>query len=433
MKKALDNVLWAALAGLGLMLAFAFQAPYVAYFMYAFLLLVALANITTRLWLTGIEVERRVSGDVLMQGDELTVEVDVRNTRGWPVPWVFVEDFHPKDFPRSGDCTHLAVLMPGRSMHLSYRLLCPRRGYHRIGPLLLETGDLFGLQKRFKTGTAQDYVSVLPTVAYIDTFNISARRPQGPVRISNRIYEDPTRISGVREYAPGDPLNRIHWKLSARTGDLFTKTADPSSVTGATLVLDLHGDSYRPENAEARQELAITTTASIAYLLQMSGEQVGMITNARDAAEVAQFEVAAQQTLARTDADASVVGEAEPTRLSPLHVPTRRSPVQALQIAESLARVLPGASLDVEELIRNEYQRLPRHASLLPVVPGVTERLATLLAEMKLNGFAVSVFLINDEAGYREAAALLAPHHVDVFHIRHERDLHELSPARIGR
>ena len=54
MKKALNNVLWAALGGLGLMLAFAFQAPYVAYFMYAFLLLVALANITTRLWLTGI-------------------------------------------------------------------------------------------------------------------------------------------------------------------------------------------------------------------------------------------------------------------------------------------------------------------------------------------------------------------------------------------
>jgi uncharacterized protein (DUF58 family) len=421
------------LAALGLLLAFAFQSPYVAYFMYAFLLLVALANVTTRLWLTGIEVHRKISGDVLMQGDTLEVEVEVRNSRGWPVPWMFIEDFYPKDFPRSGDCTHLAVLMPGRSVQISYRLLCPRRGYHRIGPLLLETGDLFGLQKRFKTGTAQDYISVLPTIAYIDTFNISARRPQGPVRISNRIYEDPTRISGVREYAPGDPLNRIHWKLSARTGELFTKTVDPSTVTGATLVLDLHADSYFPERAESRQELAITTTASIAYLLQMSGEQVGMITNARDAAEVAQWEVAAQQSLTRTEADASVVGEAESTRLRPLQVPTRRSSVQALQIAESLARVLPGESMDVEELIRNEFQRLPRHASLLPVVPGVTERLATFLAEMKFSGFAVSVFLIDDQAGYREAASLLAPHNINVFHIRHQRDLHEISPAQIGR
>ena len=93
-----------------------------------------------------------------------------------------MEDKTPADFTRTGDNTRLAVLMPGRSVSLKYSLLCPRRGYHRIGPLLMESGDLFGLQKRFRTGEQQDYVSVLPAVAYIDTFNVAARNRITPSR-----------------------------------------------------------------------------------------------------------------------------------------------------------------------------------------------------------------------------------------------------------
>jgi uncharacterized protein (DUF58 family) len=252
------------------------------------------------------------------------------------------------------------------------------------------------------------------------------------VKVSNRIYEDPTRISGVREYVPGDPMNRIHWKASARTGQLYSKTVEPSSVLGATLILDLHRDSYAPERFEERTELAITTTASIAYLLQMSGEQVGMLTNAADAAEVAKYEAASEQRLSRDEAIESVQGEGESNRLSPLQVPTRRSPVQALMIIENLARVLPGDGLDIERLLFTQYNGLPRDAALLPVVPQVTDSFALLLAELKYSGFAVSVFFIADRKGFEEANHLLAPHNIHVFHIEHERNLHELNPAKIG-
>jgi uncharacterized protein (DUF58 family) len=278
----------------------------------------------------------------------------------------------------------------------------------------------------------QDYISVLPTVAYIETFNIAARRPQGPVRLSNRIYDDPTRIVGAREYLPGDPLNRIHWKKSAQTGQLFAKLQEPSSVSGGTLILDLHQDNYAPEKKDARVELAITTTASIAYLLQMSGEQVGLLTNALDAAEVAQYEVESRQSLSREEAKASVVGEGESARISPLEVPTLRSPAQAQRIIENLARVLPGNALTIEQLILSGYHRLPRDAALLPVVPQVTEDLALTLGSMKVSGFNVTVFLIDNYAGYLQAAALLAQHNIYVFHIEHEQNLHEISPARIG-
>ncbi|NIA16326.1 MAG: DUF58 domain-containing protein [Nitrospiraceae bacterium] len=428
----MKNMFWFMAAGVALATAFLAHSPYMAFAIYAFLLLAMLAHFSSLAWLAGLDCERTVSDTILRQGETTQVSVKITNQRGWPIPWIFFEDKTPPGFNRTGDNTRLAVLMPGRSVTLKYSLLCPRRGYHRIGPLLMESGDLFGLQKRFRTGEQQEYVAVLPTVAYIDTFNVAARRPQGPVRISNRIYEDPTRVMGAREYVPGDPLNRIHWKASARTGTLFSKIQEPSSVLGGTLLLDLHETGYGTENAESRMELAITTTASIGYLLQMSGEQVGLLTNARDAAEVARYEVESQHNLSRGDAEDSIVDDDEFTRLSPVQVPTIRSTIQAQKIIENLARVLPTTGLTLDQLIWGESLRLPRDAALLPIVPRVSEHLALTLASMKQSGFNVTVFLIDNSTEYEHAAGLLAQHEIYTFHIEHERDLHEISPARIG-
>ena len=427
------NLLWMGVALAALAGAFALQSPYAAYAIYTFLLLVAVAHFSSLAWLSGLDCVRTIDKTTVQQGEEAEVTVTTTNARGWPIPWIYLEDYHPKDCPRTGANKRLAILMPGRSVVLRYRIAFPRRGYHRVGPLLMESGDLFGLQKRFKTGDRQDYVSVLPTVAYIETFNVASKRPQGPVRIQNRIYQDPTRISSIREYVPGDPMNIVHWKATARTGKLHVKTHEPSNVVGGTLILDLHEDSYKPERREERVELAVTTTASIAYLLQVSGEQLGLVTNAQDAAEVAEYDVATQQAVSRQDVDAQVAEEEESWKISPLSVPTMRSPIQAQTIIENLARVVVGRGLDPVRLIMAEFRNLPRDAALLPVLPQVTEELALTLASMKHAGFNVTVFFISDRAGFEEAARLLAPHAIHVFHIVQEWSLHELAPERIGR
>ena len=113
-----------------------------------------------------------------------------------------------------------------------YQLRCNMRGYYQIGPLVLETGDLFGLHRRWRVLTHPHFVLVYPEVVPLEGYGLASRRPIGEVRMVHRLYEDPTRIAGVRAYQAGDPLNRVHWRATARTGQLHSKVYEPSTVAG---------------------------------------------------------------------------------------------------------------------------------------------------------------------------------------------------------
>src|SRR5258708_13435224 len=101
----------------------------------------------------------------------------------------------------------------------------------------------------------------------------------------HRLYEGPTRIAGVRPYQRGAPLIRIHWRAPARTGELHSKIYEPSTLSGATIVLDFFKAGYHHRGEPYRSELAVTTAASLANAVYELGHQIGFVSNARDAAD----------------------------------------------------------------------------------------------------------------------------------------------------
>ena len=226
-------------------------------------------------------------------GDTVAVVITLENAGRLPVAWVLVEDllprrafiYQPPSLQVQGSRIQLAML-GGRGRHtLFYQLQCNRRGYHQIGPLVVETGDLFGLHRRYRVLTSPHFLLVYPEVVPLEGFELASRRPIGEVRISHRLYEDPTRIAGVRRYEAGDPLNRIHWRATARTGQLHCKIYEPSCIVGATLLLDFHQAAYDPHHEPYRSELAVTAAASLANAVYEMDQQIGLVTNGRDAAD----------------------------------------------------------------------------------------------------------------------------------------------------
>ncbi len=146
-------------------------------------------------------------------GSCIPVEIEITNTSRLPVFWLLVEDLLPRwatfyDPPAlqvDGDRVRVMLLMPGAKRTLAYQIKCNQRGYFQIGPTVLETGDLMGLYRRYRVGTEPQYLTVLPNVVTLSSYEIGSRRPIGEIRMRDNIMDDPTRLRGIRRWQPGDP------------------------------------------------------------------------------------------------------------------------------------------------------------------------------------------------------------------------------------
>ncbi|MBN2475874.1 MAG: DUF58 domain-containing protein [Pirellulales bacterium] len=421
---------WFVGAGLLLLVALVFDLGLLAYAMYALLGVMVVSRFLARVWIENLSATRECNRLAASVGDTVAVVVTLQNRGAVPVAWVLSEDLLPHRaltgnrpcLSVEGSRLHLAMIQGNGRKTLFYQLQCRRRGYHQIGPLVLETGDLFGLYRRFRVATEPHFLLVYPEVVPLEGFEIASRRPIGEVRMAHRLYEDPTRIAGVRPYEAGDPLNRVHWRATARTGALHSKIYEPSSVAGATIVMDFFQPAYNPHHEPFRSELAVTAAASIAGALYEMGQQVGLVTNGRDAADRIRQEGWDFDARSRSAARKAAEMLPHSDRLEPVTVETRRGPEQLMRIRETLARVELSDGLNLTQLLDETLSRLPRDATVLVILPEVTDEAAIALGNLRRRGFAVSAILnLYDELDFARASGRLLAEGIEARHLR-DRD-----------
>jgi uncharacterized protein (DUF58 family) len=261
------------------------------------------------------------------------------------------------------------------------------------------------LHRRYRIVTEPKYALVYPKVVWVEQYELASRRPVGEIKMTHRLFEDPTRISGVRPYQHGDALNRIHWRASARTGQLHSKTYEASSVAGATILLDFHRESYRGRGEMARAELAVTAAASLAHAIWQMGEQVGLFTNGQDAAERIRLGGDPGDFRSRSGARARLQEDQRRENWAPVLVETRRATDQFERIREVLARVELSERRSLAELIGEIGSRMPRNATVIAVLSDVTEETAVALGQLRRHGYAVTALVIAfEETSYHRWA-----------------------------
>jgi uncharacterized protein (DUF58 family) len=362
-----------------------------------------LGRFLARTWTENLVARRAPVEEVCELGDSIHVKVELENRGRLSVPWVLLEDSIPLATlhelrPRvemDGAWVALTRLAPGESEAvLEYDVKFLQRGYYQFGPLLVETGDVYGLHRRYRLLAEPQFVLVLPKVLPLQGYNLASRRPIGEIRVAHRLFEDPTRLAGVRLFQQGDPLNRIHWRATARTGALHSRVYENSRVAGATLLLDFQEPSYRGVIGGNSAELAIVAVAALANAVSLQGQQIGLITNGRDAADRIREEGWQGEFLNRSLARQHAATVAENTRMRPVVVPTRKSSDNFLRILQTLARLEQSDGLDFSGLIREAAVQIPRDATVIAVLSRVTPEMAMALGELVRSGFLVTVIVV---------------------------------------
>lgn len=429
---------WFAGAILLLIIAILFGFDLLAYAMYVLLAVMIVSRFLTRNWAQSLAATRecnRLSAEI---GEQVAVVVTLKNIGRWPVAWVLLEDLLPRDAllfdpPRlkiGGRRVQLTMLRARGRKTMNYQLTPTRRGYYQLGPLVLETGDLFGLHRRYRVLTEPHFLLVLPKVLPLTGYEVSSKRPIGEVRMSYRLYEDPTRISGVRAYERGDPLNRVHWRATARTGVLHSKVYEPSTVVGATLLLEFHTAAHEKKHEPHRSELAVTAAASIANAVYLLNQQIGLVTNGRDAADRVRHEGWAHDHRSRAEALASASVRDKSDRLQPLIVQTRRGAEQLMRILQTLARMELTDGLPLPSLIEETASRMPRDATVIAILPPAASESAIALGNLRRRGFAVTALLnMHDEWDFAIASAPFLAEGIETRHLKDETSIMEICRA----
>ncbi len=414
------------------LLAMVLNLSLLVYTLYSIAAILFISSYVTSRWTQSVEAERVCNSEAVNVGQSVSVIIKVRHTGNLPITWLLVEDllekramaFRPHALEVSGRRLEVMKMSPGDESQLMYQLKCNRRGYYQIGPLVLETGDMFGLNRKFRVLTEPVFLLVYPKTISIASYDITSRRPIGEVVMTHRLFEDPTRISGVRKYQMGDPLSRVHWRATARTGKLQSKTYEPSTLAGATVVVDFHSDTFDRRHEPVRSELAVTTAASVCNALHEMGQQVGLVSNGRDAADRIRSEGWRGDRRTRDEAKQSAQMKSKSDRLQPVIVPTRKSPEQMMSLLEALGRLELTDGLTLSELLIESASRIPRDATVLVIVSAINLENAVALGALKRQGYAVEVIVnCRSEEEFLTVSGPLLGEGIHARHLRGEESI----------
>jgi uncharacterized protein (DUF58 family) len=273
----------ALLPFLAVLLAVAFftRVDFFFYLLYTLAGIYILGRVWARRSLAAVVLERRHDQRVFW-GETFPVHVELRNRSWLPVLWLRLHDSVPTNLTPGATFRQVISLLPRERLRLSYRLVGRQRGYYRFGPLVTLGGDLLGSASYEHRSEHDDYVIVYPKIIALHDLGFPSQSPFGTLRSRERIFEDPTRIRGVRDYQPGDSLKRMDWKTSARVGSLQVRRYEPAIALETAVFLNLNEADYPLTLRRQATELGIIIAASVAVHLVEKRQAVGLFTNGRD-------------------------------------------------------------------------------------------------------------------------------------------------------
>ena len=169
-----------------------------------------------------------------------------------------------------------------RVVTLRYRVRFPRRGVHVLGPFRVTLVDPFGLVRRTLRIGDRSRVVVAPAVVELGGTVRAAGGPGGsPHAVTTQRGQGADNLI-ARPYLPGDSMRRIHWRATARRGELMVREEEQEATPDATIVLDRSAPRYADRartapGADPGFEAAVGACVSVAARLVRDGYVVSVL------------------------------------------------------------------------------------------------------------------------------------------------------------
>lgn len=242
-----------------------FQGGFVSWFLfYAFLPIALYSMLQYFFAFRGMMFLRFLDKQKCSVGEKVRVTVVAYNHYYLPYLYVQFKDFIPEDLQAKVTREHNTVY-PGfkKESIFQYELDGLARGSYRWQYGMMLTSDLFGLIRHEKIWSQPSALIVFPKIQNIQHWSmISGENTGVNVARSKTNLDEASLVIGARDYAPGDRLSRIHWKSSARTGQLKSKEFEYQVTHDFMLFVDREEASYG-NSSSSLFERAVSLAASL--------------------------------------------------------------------------------------------------------------------------------------------------------------------------
>jgi len=369
-----------------LVIAFLLRLDFIYYIAYVCVGIFALSRWAIPYTLDKLRLRRNFTDHAFL-GETVTVRVHWHNTARLTLPWVeFTESIPPG--LRIGEPVQQVITLAGRKeREFSYQVQAGRRGYYCLGPLRLTAGDLFGLINGSTGYLEPDYLTVYPQIIPLTRLGLPSRLPFGTIASRQRLFEDPARPMGVRDYTPGDSQRHINWKVSAHSDHLLVKRFQPAISLETAVLLNLHKPDYQKQDWQYHSEWAIVTAASLAAHLIDQRQPTGLITNGIDPLRRSdddrqlQFNEDSGRLMQQQESGDS------PSNFMPPPIPPRNGRIHLMKILERLARIESDKTIPFNQWAVPACLNLSWGVTILAISPRGDEETCQTLHRLVRSGF----------------------------------------------
>ena len=344
----------------------------------------------------GLAVRRVIQPSTPQVGQVIHESIEIRNLSWLRKLWIEVRD--RSTLP--GHQVGAVVSLPGmKAKRWNVRTRCMRRGLYRLGPTLIQTGDPFGLFQTSRLFDTKGELIVYPATVPLSSFGLPSSDLPGGTRTQRRSYHSTPNAAGIREYQPGDPTNRIHWPISARTQKLMVKEFELDPTSDIWLVLDLQenvhvsaddiglpvitaGGAYRGEQrATGRVQASRTATLSenISVPLEPSTEEYSVAVTA----SLASYFLEQGKSVGLI-----AWGQHKVT------LPADRGGRQLVKILRALAVLRAEGTVGLAEILTAESRHFSRQDTIVVVTPSVEDSWVSALQVQIYKGITSAAVLV---------------------------------------
>ena len=358
------------------------HSPYLVVLPLALLVIFLLASLWQRYSLDGVIYKRRFLYTRAFPGEIFPVKLEIENRKLLPLSWLRIQDpwpnavapedesvLAPSHIAGESYLTHVLSLRWFERTRRSYNLAFRKRGVYKVGPVEISSGDLFGLFDQSDTIGQSEKLTVFPELYPVEDKDLPPEKPFGDQRSRRRLFEDPNRPMGVREYHPEDSFRRIHWPATAHTNTLQVKIFQPTSAQVMVLCLNVSTfQRYWEGVYPALLERLLSVAGTLLSRGMDMGYRVGMISNG---------------CLSNSD--------------QPFRIPPGRSPKQMAHLLEALAGVTPIVVAPFEQYLIREIPRVPYGSTLMVLTALTSPELAETLLKLKKHERQISLVSLAED------------------------------------